>query len=338
MSGQPLVFVSYARADSEPVRAIVRELQALGVQTWVDAQNLSAGDVWADSINNALQRANAVLIFISPESVKSRWTLAELRHAASNNVKIIPVMLRPTPFDELPHFLGKLQHVSVSNFPAELAPRLVAMEIARALSSDPKPALGEQLNTAQKQDLANALAAQSRSVSTVAEEVEKSAAPTSVFIVHGHDDAFLQDVVSFVRELRVTPIVMRDAGGSSTSLIEKFFDVGGAARYAIVLLSGDDFGVSRVQYEAAEGGEKATQFRARQNVVLELGYFYGLLGWENVFVLERAPPKVFPNFERPSDLNGVLFDRYDQSGKWRTELHRRLITHGFELPALRETQ
>jgi predicted nucleotide-binding protein len=90
-------------------------------------------------------------------------------------------------------------------------------------------------------------------------------------------------------------------------------------------------GVSRIQYEADGVGERALQFRARQNVVLELGFFYGLLGWENVFVLCRPPDKVFPNFERPSDIDGAVFDLMDGSGRWRDSLAQKLELSGFQL-------
>jgi len=80
-------------------------------------------------------------------------------------------------------------------------------------------------------------------------------------------------------------------------------------------------------------GDKALQFRARQNVILELGFFYGYLGWENVFVIHRAPPRVFPNFERPSDLDGAVFDAIDVDGKWRETLRRRLAEAGFKIRA-----
>ena len=45
--------------------------------------------------------------------------------------------------------------------------------------------------------------------------------------------------------------------------------------------------------------DKALQFRARQNVIFERGFFFGSLGWENVFVLFKPSTKVFRNFERP---------------------------------------
>jgi predicted nucleotide-binding protein len=78
-------------------------------------------------------------------------------------------------------------------------------------------------------------------------------------------------------------------------------------------------------------GQNALQFRARQNVILELGFFYGYLGWEHVFVLLKKPHKVFPNFERPSDLEGAVFDLIDDNGKWRVKLAKKLEAAGFQL-------
>ena len=96
-----------------------------------------------------------------------------------------------------------------------------------------------------------------------------------------------------------------------------------AARFAVVLLGADDYGASRRQYDLEGVGERALQFRARQNVILELGFFYGKLGWENVFVVYRAPDRDFPNFERPSDLDGVVFDATSDKA-WREKLAARL--------------
>ena len=82
---------------------------------------------------------------------------------------------------------------------------------------------------------------------------------------------------------------------------------------------------------------RALQFRGRQNVILELGFFYGFLGWENVFVLLKKPDKVWPNFERPSDLEGVVFDEVDSSHRWKGYLTDRLAQAGFDLPDPKRT-
>lgn len=75
----------------------------------------------------------------------------------------------------------------------------------------------------------------------------------------------------------------------------------------------------RAQYDLDGVADRALQFRPRQNVVLELGFFYGRLGWENVFVVLKRPDKLFPNFERPSDLDGGAERR---TGSFREQNNR----------------
>jgi predicted nucleotide-binding protein len=86
-------------------------------------------------------------------------------------------------------------------------------------------------------------------------------------------------------------------------------------------MSADDRGASRRQYDHAEyGGEKTLKFRARENVILELGFFYGRLGWEKVFVVQKPAEHAWPDFERPSDLDGVTFFETNAESDWRDEL------------------
>jgi predicted nucleotide-binding protein len=273
-----------------------------------------------------------MLVFISPASAQSTWILNEFRMAQGEGVRILPILLHATPIKELPPWLARIQWLDMSRYPPAAAAREVAAEVVKFLTHFKSTTAPTQLPDRQRQTLAEALAAQARDQTEQPKEKDKQP-PNTIFIVHGHDEEFLRDVEDFLRQSGIKPIIMKDVGGVSASLIEKFFEVGKAADFAIVLLSGDDMGASRLQYETTNVGERALQYRSRQNVTLELGFFYGKLGWESVFVLEREPPKVFPNFERPSDLNGVLWDRYDKQGKWRTELHSRLVKRGFQIPA-----
>ena len=64
--------------------------------------------------------------------------------------------------------------------------------------------------------------------------------------------------------------------------------------------------------------------RARQNVVLELGYFVALLGRKNVFVLVAGS-----GLEQPSDFHGVVYESYDKAGNWRRRLADELSAQGF---------
>ena len=93
--------------------------------------------------------------------------------------------------------------------------------------------------------------------------------------------------------------------------------------YAIVLLSADD-----IAYLKSDPPENA-KFRARQNVIFELGYFIGRLGRERVLALHQ----VIDDFEIPSDYSGVLFVPYDESGKWKFELVKELKAIGVNVDA-----
>jgi predicted nucleotide-binding protein len=153
----------------------------------------------------------------------------------------------------------------------------------------------------------------------------------SVFVVHGHSEAALEKLEEHLRSIGVEPVILSRREESAQSLFQKFMAVASKAEFAVVLLSSDDYGASRRQYDADGVGDRALQFRARQNVILELGFFYGQLGWENVFVLVEEPDRVFPNFERPSDLDGVVFDEMSRPN-WRASLTAKLVAAGFEMP------
>jgi predicted nucleotide-binding protein len=89
----------------------------------------------------------------------------------------------------------------------------------------------------------------------------------------------------------------------------------GQVDFAVVLLTPDDVG-------CAKGG--TLEPRARQNVLLELGYFLGRLGRANVCALKRG------TLEIPSDFAGVVWESMDGNG-WKQALGRELQAAGHEI-------
>jgi len=84
--------------------------------------------------------------------------------------------------------------------------------------------------------------------------------------------------------------------------------------FAVVLLTPDDVGgVDRAELQP----------RARQNVILELGYFIGRLTRSRVCALKRGEVEV------PSDFGGVVYTPFDDSGGWKAALGRELEAAGF---------
>lgn len=143
-----------------------------------------------------------------------------------------------------------------------------------------------------------------------------SSAPTAlpiskrVFVVHGHDDGAKEAVARYLERLGLEAIILHEKPNEGRTVIEKveaFSDVG----FAVVLLTPDDVG-------AAKADASNLVQRARQNVVLELGYFIGKLKRSLVCALYT------PGVEIPSDYQGVLYIELDAKGAWRTLLAQEL--------------
>lgn len=138
----------------------------------------------------------------------------------------------------------------------------------------------------------------------------------NIFIVHGHSNEVKLDVARTIEKLGLTPIILHEQANLGKTVIEKFekhSDVG----YAIVLLTGDDFGNVKTN-------DKLNP-RARQNVILELGFFIGKLGRNNVCPLYEK------GVELPSDMSGILYTEIDSKGHWKISIAKELKAAGYKI-------
>jgi len=121
---------------------------------------------------------------------------------------------------------------------------------------------------------------------------------TRPFIVHGHDDATKLAVKNYLQNtLKLPePIILHEQPSIGRTLIEKFEYYAAHSQLAFVIMTPDD------QVVKADRNDDDKR-RARQNVILELGFFLGSLGRQSgrVFLLHKGP------LELPSDLNGVVY-------------------------------
>lgn len=139
-----------------------------------------------------------------------------------------------------------------------------------------------------------------------------------VFIVHGHNQELKINVARVIERLKLTPIILHEQSNTGLTVIEKF-EKHSDVSFAVVLLTFDDYG----QLKSSSENSK----RARQNVVLELGYFLGKLGRQNVMPLYEE------GVELPSDISGVLYTIIDESENWKFRLVKELKDAGFKVDA-----
>lgn len=138
-----------------------------------------------------------------------------------------------------------------------------------------------------------------------------------VFLVHGHDDGVKETVARFLSKLELEPVILHEQANRGRTIIEKFEDHSDVA-FAVVLFTPDDIG-----YPA--GVPSDSKPRARQNVVLELGFFIGALGRERVSILYKN------GVEIPSDYSGVLYHELDAQGAWRFRLASEIKASGIPI-------
>ena len=140
-----------------------------------------------------------------------------------------------------------------------------------------------------------------------------------IFLVHGHDNEMKLSVARLLEKLDFEPIILSEQTDQGRTIIEKFEEESNVG-FAVVLMSDeDDMG--------AEVGSSDFKPRARQNVILELGYFIGKLGRKNhVCVLKKG------NVEVPSDILGVVYKSYssDDDG-WKFSLAKELKSAGYNV-------
>jgi predicted nucleotide-binding protein len=138
---------------------------------------------------------------------------------------------------------------------------------------------------------------------------------SDIFIVHGRDDARKHEVARFLRALTARePIILHEQANAGATLIEKFEKYASSTAYAVVIASADDFG-------GLAGSDEAKP-RARQNVVFELGFFFGTLGRAKVALLYED------GIERPSDVDGIVYLPIDPTGSWKMLLAREIEAAG----------
>lgn len=105
------VFISSAASDAPIARELVTQLQAAGVDAWNATTEALPGANLSAELGRALNRAEALIVLISPAAVKSPMVLHEIQFALGQEKfqdRLIPVMVKQTPTGDIPWILRTL--------------------------------------------------------------------------------------------------------------------------------------------------------------------------------------------------------------------------------------
>jgi len=160
--------------------------------------------------------------------------------------------------------------------------------------------------------------------------MSETAPSNNIFIVHGRNHEPMKELKTMLYDFDLNPIVLHEkTSEGALTLAEKLEEHSKDVGYAFIILTPDDVGCEEIEVEKIKSslqapflrrpvlltvGEREKIFtrlksRARQNVIFEMGYFWGLLQRKRVCCLLKG------DVEKPSDINGVVYVDFNDSVK-----------------------
>lgn len=127
-TGNAQIFISYSSTDKEIVHEVAKMLDEQGARIWIDQREIFAGANWANEIHNGLEVCNVMLLFVSPDSMKSSNVEDEWQYFHEEKKPIIPIVLKEARM----HFqLRRLQYINVQGTEVDIISEKIIRELGR---------------------------------------------------------------------------------------------------------------------------------------------------------------------------------------------------------------
>lgn len=112
VNDEQFLFLSYSRTDSEFALKLANDLRENGINLWIDQLDIHTGDPWDEKVEDALTKADSVVIVLTPEAVESNNVKDEVAFALDENKKIIPILLYPC---KIPYRLRRFNYIDFTS-------------------------------------------------------------------------------------------------------------------------------------------------------------------------------------------------------------------------------
>jgi hypothetical protein len=134
-SGEKLkVFISYSRRDAADFAdEMVAGLELASFAPFIDRHDIKPGEPWEDRLSGLIAQSDTVVFVVTPEAVKSERCTWEVERTLELSKRLLPVVHKPVPENEIPERLRRLQFV---RFDTGRAITRSITELAEALRVD----------------------------------------------------------------------------------------------------------------------------------------------------------------------------------------------------------
>src|SRR2546423_807794 len=132
------VFISYAETDEPVAKKVAAGLEKEGLKVWYDRREILPGQNWAESVAKALKESRAMVVLLTPASLRSSFVRREIDYALGDQTfshRLIPVIVgspEDLPKRDIPWILQTLKMI---NLPDRGNPDKKIKEIADALKA-----------------------------------------------------------------------------------------------------------------------------------------------------------------------------------------------------------
>ncbi|MDY7048493.1 MAG: toll/interleukin-1 receptor domain-containing protein [Microcystis panniformis WG22] len=114
------VFISHAFTEAKLAKRVADSLKEDGFQVW-DSAEILPGDNWGDKLAKALQESEAMIVLLTPESLKSFNVVSDISYAIGQEKyqgRLIPVIVSSSDnlnLEHIPWILKKFPMIFVPN-------------------------------------------------------------------------------------------------------------------------------------------------------------------------------------------------------------------------------
>jgi hypothetical protein len=103
-------FLSHSSLDKDLARLVADDLAACGVETWLDEIELLVGDQLSQRIREAISASEYLAVFVSHDSLGSRWVAVEIAYAkevmeSTGCARLLPILTPGLKNEEIPEVM-----------------------------------------------------------------------------------------------------------------------------------------------------------------------------------------------------------------------------------------
>jgi len=144
--------------------------------------------------------------------------------------------------------------------------------------------------------------------------------PVEVLVLCGTDETLNKKLIDVLGECKVPPIMLQDKENNIKTLSQKR-QTYEKIPFMLISLSADNL------FYPKNSKPANALLCSDQELAFEIGFWSGLLGRENVFILYKEKK----NFRLPSRFFDAFYCVYDYEGRWISVLEEKLKAHDYKI-------